>query len=116
MWMSTQPDSASPSHWQVLASGCTTAIRLSEAIGARLRQGATAGEFIPLLHRQSDAVGQLQTGIRDLLRQPRHPQDGRRREELVRQLSLLLELEHGNHQLLARRGIRLRGLRPGGRR
>lgn len=112
------PESGSnpPAHWNELEASCAGAIRMSESVAALLRKGAAVGEYVPLLHQQSDVVGQLRSRIRDLLRQPRHPQDRVCRDRLVGQLRLLLDLEHDNHQLLARRGFRLRGPRPGWRR
>jgi hypothetical protein len=115
MRMEAQPSSAPPAPWQELYTGCAAAIRMSEAIGGRLRGGAVASEFVPLVRQQSELVRQLHARIRELGQKPRHPQDRTCRERLVDQLRRLLDLEQGNHQLLARRGVRLRDLRPGRR-
>lgn len=94
--------------WQNLEIDCAAAICLAQDIATHLERGAQANEFVPLMRQELELTNQLRANIDQLGRHPAQV-DAQRRDRLAQQMSSLLELENQNHQLLTRKGVRLKG-------
>ncbi len=94
--------------WRDLERNCAAAIHLAQNIATHLERGAQAHEFVPLMQEELALTNQLRVDIGQLGQQP-DLVDASRRDGLARQMRSLLELENRNHQLLTRKGVRLKG-------
>lgn len=101
---------ASTNAWTDLEQGCSTALDLSRDVSLRLESGASATDLVPLLQREHEAISDLRDGIAAIVGSPPAGSAGRR-DDIVRQLSELMEIDGRNRELLSRRGVHLRGPR-----
>ncbi len=109
----TLPAALTADPWSTMEDHCATALSMSRDLLRRLEAGAEATELVPLLHKEHDAVTGVQEQI--ALFGGRLPADGASRRDCVAgQLAELIRLDGLSHDLLSRRGVRLRAPRRGG--
>ena len=100
--------------WTAMQDHCAVALSVSRDLLARLESGAEATELVPLLQKEQHAVEGVRSGIAQF--GDRLPADGAaKRDEVASHLTELLRLDGLSRDLLARRGVRLRGPRFSGR-
>ncbi len=94
--------------WMQVEEECATALTLSHEVRHQEDDGVDSHELVPLLHRQREAVTQLQSALGTLVSMP-HPEQGERRDHLGQQLRELLKLHDTSIDSLSTRGVRLSG-------
>jgi hypothetical protein len=94
--------------WMQVEEACATALTLSHEVRHQVDDGVDAHNLVPLLHRQREAVAQLQSALGTLVSMP-HPDQGARRDHLGQQLRELLNLHDTSIDTLSTRGVRLSG-------
>ncbi|MEC9380683.1 MAG: hypothetical protein VX528_17085 [Candidatus Latescibacterota bacterium] len=96
--------------WMQVEDACATALSLSQQVRLHVDDGVDAQDLVPLLHRQREAVTELQTALGTLVALP-HPGQTERRDQLGQQLRQLLALHDTSLDSLSSRGVRLAGRR-----
>lgn len=94
--------------WMQVENACATALTLSHQVRNHVDDGVDTFELVPLLHRQREAVTELQSALGVLVALP-HPGQGERRDQLGQQLRELLKLNDTSIDSLSSRGVRLSG-------
>ncbi len=94
--------------WMQVEDACANALSVSQQVRHHVDDGVNANDLVPLLHRQREAVTQLQSALGTLVALPR-PGQSQRRDQLGQQLRELLQLHDTSLDSLSSRGVRLSG-------